>query len=212
VLEHANIAGVKRVVLASSAAVYGDVIDFPLKEIGRINPLSPYATSKYISEILSQMYTHQLGLEVVAMRYFNIFGPRQNPDSDYAAVIPRFIQKMILSEIPLIYGDGNQSRDFVFISDVVRANLLAGQADTAPGQVINVCGGMEISVMDLLKTLSHVFDRDIDPIFKDSREGDIYRSVGDVSLAREVLGFQPETSLRSGLEATVEWMKGSRSD
>jgi nucleoside-diphosphate-sugar epimerase len=209
VLEYSRQAGVKRVVLASSAAVYGEIADFPLMETGRLNPLSPYATSKYINEVLSSMYTDQFGLEVVALRYFNVYGPRQDPKSDYAAVIPIFIENLLSDDTPVIFGDGNQSRDFVYVSDVVRANLLAGQSNDAPGRVINICGGKDIGVNDILKTLSSILMREIEPIYESPREGDIYRSVGDPSHAREIIDFEPQTGLRSGLEMTINWMRGS---
>lgn len=209
ILELSRQAGVKRVVLASSAAVYGESTDFPLGESGRTDPLSPYASSKYIAEIFARMYTHQLGLDVVALRYFNVFGPRQNLESDYAAVIPIFIKQLINEETPVIYGDGKQSRDFVFVADVVQANLLAREANGAPGRVINICSGKEISLLDLLHTLAGIFNRDIEPMFDAPRAGDIYRSLGDPSLARELLGFSPQSNIRNGLQATADWIIGS---
>jgi len=212
ILELSRQAGVKRVVLASSAAVYGESTDIPLVENGRTDPLSPYASSKYISEIFARMYTHQLGLDVVALRYFNVFGPRQNPESDYAAVIPIFIKELINEETPLIYGDGKQSRDFIFVDDVVQANLLAMEANGAPGRVINICSGQEICLLDLLHIFEGIFNRDIEPKFEAPRPGDIYRSLGDPSLARELLGFYPQFTIRNGLQATADWIIGYSSD
>ena len=206
-LELSRQAGVDRVVLASSAAVYGENSDFPLDEYGNTDPLSPYAVSKLISEIFTKMYSHQLGLDVVALRYFNIFGPRQNPDSDYAAVIPIFIKLLVDKRKPVIYGDGNQSRDFVFVKDVVQANLLASVSTSAPGRVINICSGLETSLLDLLAALSDIFGLSIRPEFETTRAGDIYRSVGDPNLAKEILGFIPQTTLYEGLQATVDWFK-----
>jgi UDP-glucose 4-epimerase len=205
-LEFAKLANVKRVIIASSAAVYGDNPDYPLTETGKINPLSPYASSKYINEIFTEMYSNQLGLEVVALRYFNVYGPRQNPESDYAAVIPVFINQLINKERPVIYGDGNQSRDFVFVADVAHANILAGNVNYVPSRVINICSGLEISLLDLVDSLSIIFNQKIDPIFTDPRAGDIFRSVGDPSLAREILGFYPQTAISNGLQTTVDWM------
>lgn len=206
VLEFSRTAGVKRVILASSAAVYGEITQYPLSESGGTDPHSPYASSKYITEIYARMYTEQLGLDVVALRYFNIFGPRQNPESEYAAVIPKFIKQLIAEKSPVIYGDGKQSRDFIFISDVVQANLLAGSASGAPGRVINICSGQEISLLALLDKLSGIFDRKIDPIFEAPRSGDIYRSLGDPSLAHQLLDFKPQTSIEAGLQTTADWM------
>ena len=208
-LEESRLAGVKRVVLASSAAVYGKNPDFPLSEDGRTDPLSPYAASKYIAEVFSRMYTSQLGLNVVALRYFNVFGPRQNPDSDYSAAIPIFIKQLIAGETPVIYGDGGQSRDFIYVSDVAQANLLAGDANDAPGRVINICTGQETSLLDLLGALSAIFQRDISPTYESPRAGDIYRSIGDPSLSGELLDFRPQIRLEQGLKATAEWMKES---
>jgi nucleoside-diphosphate-sugar epimerase len=209
VLELSRLAGVKRVVLASSAAVYGGSLDIPHKESGKIDLISPYAYSKYISEVLTRMYTRQLALDVVALRYFNIFGPRQNPDSDYAAVIPIFIKQFLAEESPVIHGDGKQSRDFVFVADVVQANLRAGDAPNVPGQVINICSGQETNLLVLLDTLSEIFNREIEPIFGNTRAGDIYTSVGDPSLQKELLDYSVQTSIRNGLIATAEWLKGS---
>ena len=212
VLDHSRHAGVKRVVLASSAAVYGEIDEFPLSESGSIDPLSPYATSKYINEVLSSMYTDQFNLEVVALRYFNVYGPRQNPKSDYAAVIPIFIKKLIADESPVIYGDGNQSRDFVYIADVVRAILLAGESTAAPGKIINICGGKDIRVVEILEMLTSIMKTDLKPIYDAPREGDIYRSLGDPSLAWDLLDFEIKTAIKTGLETTIEWMRGSQSE
>ena len=148
-LAAAKDAGVKRVVLASSAAVYGENPAVPLSESEDPDPLSPYAASKYIDEIYARLFTDQLGLDVVALRYFNVFGPRQNPASDYAAVIPIFIKTLDDEDQPVIYGDGLQTRDFVYIADVVEANLLAARSDKSPGKVINICSGQEINLFKL---------------------------------------------------------------
>ena len=209
VLEHSRQAGVKRVILASSAAVYGESLDFPLAESGVMDPHSPYAWSKSINEIFTRMYTHQLGLDVVALRYFNVFGPRQNPESEYAAVIPIFIQAVADEESPIIFGDGKQSRDFVFVADVAQANLLAGEISGVPGQVINICSGQETNLLDLLNLLADLFQQEIVPTFETPRVGDIYRSLGDPSLAREMLGFDTQTGVKKGLQATADWMKSS---
>ena len=208
-LELSRHAGVKRVILASSAAVYGNISDFPLEERGRVDPLSPYASSKYITEIFARLYTHQLELDVVALRYFNVYGPRQNPGSDYAAVIPIFIKRLKDGKSPVIYGDGNQSRDFIFVADVVQANLLAGDSGKAPGEVINICSGQEINLMDLLEVLSDIYNTEIEPVFETHRVGDIFRSLGDPSLAREILGFYSPTSIKNGLHITADWMQNS---
>ena len=202
-------AGAKRVVIASSAAVYGDNPAIPLNEEMGLNPMSPYATSKIVGELYTKLYSDLLGLEVVALRYFNVFGPRQNPDSDYAAVIPIFVKNVLEDKQPIIFGDGHQSRDFVFIEDVVRANLFASEADLAPGKVINICSGLETSLLDLTESLAKVLNTDIQPRFEDERTGDIYRSVGDPTLARELMEFEPIVNLAQGLEKTAAGMDQS---
>jgi UDP-glucose 4-epimerase len=207
-LSAAREAGVRRVVLASSAAVYGENPHLPLKEEANPEPLSPYAISKYIGEIYTWLFTSQLGLDVTALRYFNVYGPRQNPASDYAAVIPIFIKNLIDEDQPLIYGDGLQSRDFIYIADVVQANLLAGDAGGAAGKVINICSGRETDLLSLLGILAEIFNREIHPTYREARAGDIYRSLGDPGLARRLLDFQPRTELVEGLEKTTAWLKG----
>ena len=207
-LSAARDAGVKRVVLASSAAVYGENQAVPLSEETSPEPLSPYAASKRIGEIYTHLFSTLLGLEAVALRYFNIYGPRQNPASDYAAVIPIFIKKLIDEEEPTIYGDGLQSRDFVFVEDVVQANLLAAESSQAAGKVINICSGQETDLRTLIDNLSGIFDREIDPVYMEVRAGDIYRSLGDPSLAEQLLGFRPSVDLTEGLDRTARWMKG----
>jgi len=199
--------GVKRVVLASSAAVYGENPTVPLSENINPEPLSPYAASKRIGEIYAHLFTSQLDLDVTALRYFNVYGPRQNPASDYAAVVPIFIKKLLDEEQPVIYGDGLQSRDFIYVGDVVQANLLAAQSDQAQGKVINICSGQETNLHNLVDYMAEIFNREIQPTYQDVRPGDIYRSLGDPSLARELLGFQPGTGLAEGLQKTAEWMR-----
>ncbi len=199
--------GVKRVVLASSAAVYGENPTVPLSEKIHPEPLSPYAASKRIGEIYAHLFTSQLDLDVTALRYFNVYGPRQNPASDYAAVIPIFIKKLLDQEQPVIYGDGLQSRDFIYVGDVVQANLLAAESNQAQGQVINICSGQEIDLHNLVGYLAEIFNREIQPTYREVRPGDIYRSLGDPSLARELLDFQSRTGLAEGLLETAAWMR-----
>ncbi|MCJ7716659.1 MAG: NAD-dependent epimerase/dehydratase family protein [Anaerolineales bacterium] len=199
-------AGVKRVVIASSAAVYGENPALPLSESAATIPLSPYAASKRVGEIYTKIYSDLLNLDIVALRFFNIYGPRQNPNSQYAAVIPIFIKKMLDEEQPIIYGDGLQSRDFVYIDDVVRANLLAAESSQAPGQVINICSGIEINLLQLVDSLSSIFNREVTPEFRKGRPGDIYRSFGDPTLAGKILNFTPAVNLETGVKKTVSWM------
>ena len=206
-LEAARQAGIQQVVLASSAAVYGDSQDFPLREAVELRPLSPYAASKQVDEIYAGMYTRAFGLPVVALRYFNVYGPRQSPDSDYAAAIPIFIRRLLEGKAPTVYGDGHQKRDFIFVADVVRANLLAAECPQAAGQIFNVCTGLETNLLDLLGTLAGIIPGAPEPQFGSPRPGDIFRSLGDPSRAELVLGFRAQVGLAEGLYETVEWMR-----
>jgi UDP-glucose 4-epimerase len=206
-LEAARMANTRQVVLASSAAVYGESQELPLKENTSLQTLSPYADSKQVGEIYAGLYARAYNLPVIALRYFNVYGPRQSPGSDYAAAIPIFIQRMLDGEAPTIFGDGYQRRDFVYVKDVVQANLLAAEAREAAGQVFNVCSGKETSLVELLEVLSAVLPGSPPPRYAPPRPGDIYRSVGDPSLAAQKLGFSTATSLTEGLAETVTWMR-----
>ena len=206
-LEAARRAGVNKVVLSSSTAVYGNTNKFPTDEETPLQPLSPYALSKQVNELYARLYTQTFNLPVIALRYFNVFGPRQRPDSDYAAAIPIFVKHLIAGEPITIYGDGKQSRDFIFVKDVVRANLLAAKSDVA-GDAFNVCTGRETTLLDLLEELSEVSPHQSEVRFTAVRPGDIYRSAGNPQKASAALDFQAETSLAEGLKQTVEWMKG----
>ena len=206
-LEAARQAGVRRVVLASSAAVYGDSETNPVSETEPLQSLSPYAASKQINEVLARLYTN-LGLPTVALRYFNVFGPRQRPDSMYAAAVPIFVRRMLDNRPVTIFGDGGQSRDLIYVGDVVRANLAASEHENAPGQVFNVCTGRETRILDLLETLSELFPGAPPAEFAPPRPGDIYRSVGDPAKAARQLGFEAQTPLADGLAKTVAWMRG----
>jgi UDP-glucose 4-epimerase len=202
--EAAREAGVGRVILASSAAVYGGREEMPLSEDDSTECISPYASSKLFNENLAALYTASLGLPAVALRYFNVYGPRQAPDSDYAAVIPRFIERLAAGKAPHIHGDGRQSRDFVFVGDVVRANLLAAAAKDAPGRAFNVCSGRETSLLDLAEVLGRLFPDAPPADFGDPRPGDVPKSLGDPNLAAKVLGFRAQTELADGLQSIVE--------
>jgi len=208
-LAAARTAGVKRVVLASSAAVYGENEAVPLSEDEEPDLLSPYAASKSINEIYARLFTKHLGLNVVALRYFNVYGPRQNPASDYAAVVPIFIKILEDESEPVIFGDGLQTRDFVYITDVVQANIQASESVKAPGKVFNICSGQEISLLDLLEKLSTIYNRKILPSFQKARPGDIYRSLGNPNKARDILEFSSATSIIDGLDETAAWMRAS---
>lgn len=207
-LDVARKAGVRRVVVASSAAVYGDAAELPLKEETTLHPVSPYAVSKRVDEMYAELFTRSLGLEVVALRYFNVYGPRQRPDSQYAAAVPIFIRCMLENRPVTIFGDGGQTRDLINVCDVVQANLVAATHPDAPGQIFNICTGIETRILDLLEVLSDLFPNVGQPIFAAPRAGDIYRSIGSPEKASHVMGFHAQVSLGDGLKETVEWMRG----
>ncbi|MBK8781211.1 MAG: NAD-dependent epimerase/dehydratase family protein [Anaerolineales bacterium] len=208
VFEAARKAGVKRVVIASSAAVYGDSEAYPLSEETPLRQLSPYATSKRIDEKYAELFTNQFGLEVAALRYFNVYGPRQRPDSMYAAAVPIFIRRMLDNKPITIYGDGGQTRDLVNVRDVVQANLLASEHPAAPGKIFNVCTGVETRLLDLLDILYEIFPNAPKHVHAESRAGDIYRSIGTPKKIVETLGFKPNVTLAEGLKEAVEEMRG----
>ena len=206
-LEASRRAGIRKVVLSSSTAVYGDTDRFPTSEEAPLKPLSPYALSKQVNELYAHLYTRTFGLPVVALRYFNVYGPRQCPDSDYAAAIPIFIRKLVTGEPITIYGDGKQSRDFIFVKDVVRANLLAAESESA-GEAYNICTGQETTLLNLMEELDELSPNQPQVRFKAPRAGDIYRSVGDPERAAASIGFRATTTLAQGLLQTVEWTRG----
>jgi UDP-glucose 4-epimerase len=205
-LEAARKAGVRRAVLASSSAVYGDSENMPLKEDVPLKPMSPYAISKRVTEMLAALYTRSFDLEVVALRYFNVYGPHQRPDSTYAAAIPIFLQRMIEKRPATVFGDGGQTRDFVFVDDVVSANLLAAEHAAAAGQIINVCSGHETSLLALLGIIHGLFPGGPNHVFVESRKGEIYRSLGSAQFAEELIGYKAQINLATGLKKTADWM------
>ncbi|HET6595981.1 MAG TPA: SDR family oxidoreductase [Anaerolineales bacterium] len=206
-LDTARAAGVRRVVLASSAAIYGESDALPLVEETLPQPLSPYAVSKRVKEMYAELFTGSFGLEVVALRYFNVYGPRQRPDSMYAAAVPIFVRRLLDGKPVTIYGDGSQTRDLIHVHDVVRANLLASKHTNAPGKIFNVCTGMETRLLDLLDVMYELMPNAPPPQFVAPRAGDIHRSVGSPQKARDELGFQAEVSLADGLKETIDWMR-----
>jgi len=207
VLEAARKAGVERVVLSSSAAVYGDAPGLPKSETHPPRPMSPYAMSKLSGEWYLRIYAGAYGMKTVSLRYFNVFGPRQDPSSQYAPVIPNFIHRLLDGKRPIIFGDGKQTRDFVFVHDVATANVLAMESEHAAGDVINIGLGHETSVLDLALMLSDVINPGLKPLHEDPRPGDIFRSVADVSLAKDLLRFVPGTDMKKGLEETAAWFR-----
>jgi UDP-glucose 4-epimerase len=210
VLEAARQAGVRRVVYAASSSAYGDTEVLPKVESMAPNPRSPYALQKYAGEVYCRLYHELYGLETVALRYFNVFGPRQDPKSEYAAVVPRFATACLRREPAQIHGDGEQSRDFTFVADTVRANLLAAEAKDAPGHVINVAGGRRISLNELYATLQRITGSTVPATHGPPRAGDVKHSLADLSRARTLLGFEPRVSLEDGLRRTLESLEQGR--
>ncbi|NQT83346.1 SDR family oxidoreductase [bacterium] len=199
-------AGVKRVVFASSSSIYGDSPTLPKTEDMTPNPLSPYAASKIIGEYYCRVFHNLFRLETICLRYFNVFGPRQDPTSQYAAVIPIFITAVASDRQPTVYGDGLQSRDFTFVDNVVGANLLACSApEEAAGQVYNIACGERLTLLDLLGELGGILDKRPQPIFDPPRPGDVKHSLADISRAKKYLGFGPKVSFAEGLRRTVAW-------
>ncbi len=207
--EAARKAGVQRVVIASSAAVYGDSDAMPLVEDTPLKQLSPYAVSKRVDEMFAELFTNQFGLEVAALRYFNVYGPRQRPDSMYAAAVPIFIRRMLDNKPITVYGDGGQTRDLINVRDVVQANLLASRHPAAPGQIFNVCTGVETRLLDLLDILYEIFPNAPKHVHAEPRAGDIYRSIGTPKKIMDTLGFKPNVTLADGLFEAVEEMRGA---
>jgi len=201
----ARSAGVRRFVFASSSSVYGESEVLPKHEEKPAAPLSPYGVSKLAGEAYCRAFHRVYGMPTVALRYFNVFGPRQDPSSQYAAVIPLFISAMLHGRRPTIYGDGLQSRDFCFVSNAVDANLLACQSEKAVGQVFNVACGQQHTLLDLVQALRRLLGASLEPVFEPARPGDIRHSLADISKARRLLGYTGNVSFQDGLERTVSW-------
>jgi UDP-glucose 4-epimerase len=193
------------VVFAGSSSCYGDLPESPKRETSRLMPLSPYAAAKLAAEMYMEAYARSYRLETVRLRYFNVFGPRQDPKGPYAAVIPLFVAALLEGRRPVIFGDGNQSRDFVFVDNVVNANLLAATVEGVSGNVYNVGSGESLTVNDLLSAICRILDVEFDPEYRPARLGDILHSGADISAARQDLGYQCAHDWKSGLEQTVRW-------
>ena len=200
---------VRRLVYAASSSAYGDQPTLPKVESMRPEPLSPYAAAKLVGEYYCQVFTRSYNFETICLRYFNVFGPRQDPGSPYSGVVSRFIDFLMKGERPVVYGDGEQTRDFTYISNAVDANLLAAETDKGIGEVINIANGEQVSINELFRRLKEVTGRDdIEPEYKDTRTGDILHSLADISRARRLLGYAPKVGLVAGLRATAEWFGG----
>jgi len=203
-------AGVKRLVFAGSSAVYGNTAVLPKREDMRPMPLSPYALQKLIGEQYCQLFTTLYGLETVTTRYFNVFGPRQDPGSPYSGVISLFVDALGENRRPMIYGDGRQTRDFTYVSDVVAGVLAACHAPDASGEAINLAVGGRVSLLELVRSLQVILHKNIEPEFGPAREGDVKDSQADIFKARKLLGFEPAVPFDEGLKRTVTWFRTSQ--
>jgi len=210
VLLAARDADVRRVILASSSSIYGDAPGLPRHEEQRPSPLAPYAVSKLAAESYCSAFWKVYGLETVALRYFNVFGPGQDPSSQYAAVVPRFITALLDGERPVIYGDGEQSRDFTFVQDVVNANLLAAEAGDVAGEVFNVAAGRSRTVNELASSIAEVIGASVAPMYASARPGDVRASAADIEKARTMLGYEPADSFDEGLIATIAFFRSQQ--
>ena len=207
VLTAARDAGVKRVVYASSSSVYGDTPELPKREDMKTDPLSPYAVSKLAGEHYCCVFDDLFEIETVSLRYFNVFGPRQDPESQYAAVIPIFVQRLLAGETPQVFGDGEQSRDFTYVENAVEANLLAATAEGAGGAVCNVGCGRRYTLNELLDSLRGLIASNVGAEYLEERPGDVRHSLADIEEARERLGYEPLVDFEEGLRRTVEWYR-----
>ncbi len=206
VLLAARDAGIRRVVYASSSSVYGNTPTLPKHEEMALEPLSFYAVHKLTGELLCGVFTRIYGLETVALRYFNVFGPRQDPHSEYAAVIPRFLTALLSGQRPIVYGDGEQTRDFTYVGNVVQANLLAATAIEANGQAINIGCGERVSLNKVLEIARKLLHSDTEAEYRTARPGDVHDSLADIRKAKRLLGYEPSVHFAEGLEHTVEAM------
>ena len=207
VLLAARDSGVRRVVYASSSSVYGDTPTLPKREDMPTHPMSPYAVQKLSGELLCGVFTRIYGLETVALRYFNVFGPRQDPASEYAAVIPRFLTALIEKRRPIVFGDGEQTRDFTYIANVVQANLLAASSSEAVGYALNIGCGEQISLNTVLRLAGELLGVTVDADYREPRPGDVRDSCADINLAQRLLGYRPSVSFHEGLARTLDALR-----
>jgi len=199
-------ANVKKLVYASSSSIYGDSIKLPKQENDPINPISPYALTKFAGEKYCQLFDKLYMLPTVCLRYFNVFGPKQDPNSKYSAVIPMFIKSILNDKSPTIYGDGEQSRDFTYIDNVVSANILAMHSNIS-GEIMNIACGKKTSLNNLLKHINQSINKNIKPIYKNARSGDVKHSLADISKAKKLINYNPLVDTKKGIENTIEWIK-----
>ena len=200
-------AGIKRFVYASSSSAYGDTPTLPKTETMAPMPLSPYAVGKLVGEYYCSVFYKVFGLETISLRYFNVFGPYQDPASQYAAAIPAFVTAILKDEPPTIFGDGEQSRDFTYIDNVVGANLLAARAKQTKGEVINIACGQAVTVNEIIALINELLGKNIRPIHTDPRPGDVKHSLADITLAKKLIGFKPTVPFKQGLQKAIDWYR-----
>jgi nucleoside-diphosphate-sugar epimerase len=200
-------ARIKRFVYASSSSAYGDSPTLPKIETMVANPLSPYAVAKLVGEYYCKVFYDVFGLETISLRYFNIFGPYQDPSSQYAAAIPAFVTAILKDTPPTVYGDGQQSRDFTYVDNVVEANLLAARAKQTKGQVLNIACGQRITINETIDLINELLGKDVDTAYADQRPGDVKHSLADISLAENVIAYKPVVDFRTGLQKAIHWYR-----
>ncbi len=200
-------ARVKRFVYAASSSAYGDTPTLPKVETMTPNPLSPYAVGKLVGEYYCSVFSSVFGLETIALRYFNVFGPHQDPASQYAAAIPAFVTAILQDRAPTVYGDGEQSRDFSYIDNVVEANLLAARAKQTHGEVVNIACGEAVTVNAIIHTINELLGKNVRPIYVPSRPGDVKHSLADITAAKRLIGYKPVVLFREGLEKSIAWYR-----
>jgi nucleoside-diphosphate-sugar epimerase len=200
-------AGIKRFVYASSSSAYGDTPTLPKVETMQPQPLSPYAVGKLVGEHYCSVFSKVFGLETISLRYFNVFGPYQDPTSQYAAAIPAFVTAILKDEPPTVFGDGQQSRDFTYVDNIVEANLLAARAEHTAGEVINVACGEAVTVNATIDMINELVGKDIRPIYDAPRPGDVKHSLADISLAQDLIGYEPTVPYKQGLQKAIDWYR-----
>lgn len=207
ILLAARDARCRRLIFAASSSAYGDQPDLPKRENQKPAPLSPYAVNKLVGEYYLSVFNKCWGLETLSLRYFNVFGPRQDPKSQYAAAIPAFVTSILHNEPPTIFGDGEQTRDFTYIDNVVHANLLAAKAPKVSGEVINVACGERVSINQIIGQINQLLGKNVQPKYVPERAGDVKHSLADISLARQIIGFEPVINFADGLTKAIDWYK-----
>jgi nucleoside-diphosphate-sugar epimerase len=200
-------AGVKRFVYASSSSAYGDTPTLPKVESMSPQPLSPYAAAKLAGEYYAEVFYKVFGLETISLRYFNVFGPHQDPTSQYAAAIPAFVTAILKNKPPTVYGDGLQSRDFTYVDNVVEANLLAARVEHTAGQVVNIASGKAVTVNDVIDIINDLLGKNVKPIYDAPRPGDVKHSLADITLAKKTIGYKPTITFKQGLKRAIDWYR-----